>query len=71
MTLTVLIKFVRLECTNIENNFQINLKNTQLSDLSVYVSEVESMYDDIRRFRHDYINVIISLNESVNSNNIG
>ncbi|MGL4383015.1 MAG: sensor histidine kinase [Bacilli bacterium] len=71
IVLVVLISYVNLKCTNIENNFQINLKNTQLSDLSVYVSEVESMYDDIRRFRHDYINVIISLNESVNSNNIG
>ncbi|WP_438762648.1 GHKL domain-containing protein [Enterococcus sp. AZ194] len=41
------------------------LKDAQLTDLSSYVEQVEAMYNELRSFRHDYRNILISLNESV------
>jgi two-component system sensor histidine kinase AgrC len=39
-------------------------KEQQLSALSSYSQHVESLYKDIRSFRHDYTNILVSLNEA-------
>ena len=39
----------------------IDQKDTQLNELSIYSHQVESLYEEIRSFRHDYINILTSL----------
>ena len=39
--------------------------NKQLEELSVYSKHVESLYNEIRSFRHDYINVLTSIQEGI------
>ncbi|MGT2754486.1 sensor histidine kinase [Streptococcus ovis] len=39
-------------------------KDQQLSALSSYSAHVESLYKELRSFRHDYTNVLTSLNEA-------
>lgn len=42
----------------------------QLGNLQAYTSEIESLYDDLRRFRHDYKNVLFSLDGALANENI-
>ncbi|HEM5042114.1 TPA: GHKL domain-containing protein [Streptococcus suis] len=46
------------------------LKDKQLTDLSRYSRHVESLYKEIRSFRHDYTNILISLNEAIKEEDI-
>ena len=39
----------------------IDQKDTQLNELAIYRHHVESLYEEIRSFRHDYINILTSL----------
>lgn len=40
-------------------------KNKQLEELSIYSQHIESLYNEIRSFRHDYINVLTSIQEGI------
>ncbi|MGU7935885.1 sensor histidine kinase [Streptococcus suis] len=46
------------------------LKDKQLTDLGRYSRHVESLYKEIRSFRHDYTNILISLNEAIKEEDI-
>lgn len=46
------------------------LKDRQLTNLSQYSRYVESLYRDIRSFRHDYTNILVSLNEAIKAEDI-
>lgn len=46
------------------------LKDKQLTDLSRYSRHVESLYKEIRSFRHDYTNILVSLNEAIKEEDI-
>ncbi|NQP54686.1 GHKL domain-containing protein [Streptococcus suis] len=46
------------------------LKDKQLADLGRYSRHVESLYKEIRSFRHDYTNILISLNEVIKEEDI-
>ncbi|HFI0041721.1 TPA: sensor histidine kinase [Streptococcus suis] len=46
------------------------LKDKQLTDLGRYSRHVESLYKEIRSFRHDYTNILISLNEAIREEDI-
>lgn len=46
------------------------LKDKQLTDLGRYSRHVESLYKEIRSFRHDYTNILISLNEAIKDQDI-
>ncbi|HEM6179063.1 TPA: GHKL domain-containing protein [Streptococcus suis] len=46
------------------------LKDKQLADLGRYSRHVESLYKEIRSFRHDYTNILISLNEAIKDQDI-
>ncbi|HEP1813836.1 TPA: GHKL domain-containing protein [Streptococcus suis] len=52
-----------------ENEIQ-ELKDKQLADLGRYSRHVESLYKEIRSFRHDYTNILISLNEAIKEEDI-
>lgn len=47
-----------------------HLKDRQLTNLSQYSRHVESLYRDIRSFRHDYTNILVSLNEAIKAEDI-
>ncbi|HEM6032278.1 TPA: GHKL domain-containing protein [Streptococcus suis] len=46
------------------------LKDKQLADLGRYSRHVESLYKEIRSFRHDDTNILISLNEAIKEEDI-
>lgn len=46
------------------------LKDKQITDLGRYSRHVESLYKEIRSFRHDYTNILISLNEAIKAEDI-
>ncbi|HEL1995529.1 TPA: GHKL domain-containing protein [Streptococcus suis] len=52
-----------------ENEIQ-ELKDKQLADLGRYSRHVESLYKEIRSFRHDYTNILVSLNEAIKEEDI-
>lgn len=43
----------------------ITQKDKQLKDLSVYNQHIESLYDEVRNFRHDYINILSSIQSGI------
>lgn len=45
-------------------------KDNQLKNLTSYSHHVESLYKEIRSFRHDYTNILFSLNESIKKRDI-
>lgn len=42
----------------------------ELNNLEKYTADLEVMYDDLRRFRHDYKNILFSLKSAMDSNNL-
>ena len=48
----------------------IKQKDTQLYELSSYSHHVESLYEEIRGFRHDYINILTSLKLGIDNQDI-
>ena len=48
----------------------IDQKDTQLNELSSYSHHVESLYEEIRSFRHDYINILTSLKLGIDTQDI-
>lgn len=53
-------------------NYRILAETQQLElqRLKTYTSYIETMYDDLRRFRHDYKNILLSLGETIQSGNL-
>ncbi|HEM3438758.1 GHKL domain-containing protein [Streptococcus suis] len=52
-----------------DREFQ-ELKDKQIIDLGRYSRHIESLYKEIRSFRHDYTNILISLNEAIKEEDI-
>ena len=48
----------------------IDQKDTQLNELAIYSHHVESLYEEIRSFRHDYINILTSLKLGIDNQDI-
>lgn len=48
----------------------LSLKDQQLNSMSSYSKHIESLYTQIQGFRHDYTNLLVSLNEAINSNDM-
>ncbi|MBC8743393.1 GHKL domain-containing protein [Lactobacillus sp. Marseille-P7033] len=64
-SLAIYIPTRLLQDKSIIQNQQLELEN-----LSQYTSHIESMDDKLRRFRHDYKNILLSLNDAVENKNI-
>lgn len=45
-------------------------KDKQLEELSVYSQHIESLYNEIRSFRHDYINILTSIQAGIEQKDI-
>lgn len=61
----VFILYFNFKIKEILDKENADLKEQQLEDLSRYSQHVESLYKELRSFRHDYTNVLVSLNESI------
>lgn len=49
---------------------EIRLKDEMLENLHVYTTNVENMAADMRKFRHDHINLLLGFREHLDSNDI-
>ena len=54
----------------LQNKSAIQNQRLELENLSQYTSHIETMYDELRRFRHDYKNILLSLNDAVENRDI-
>lgn len=45
-------------------------KDSQLQAMNAYSHHIESLYKEIRSFRHDYTNILVSLQESIKNRDI-
>ncbi len=41
-----------------------------MSDLAHYSQQIEQLYTDLRRFRHDYLNILSSIKYGIDSKDI-
>ncbi|MEX0381506.1 sensor histidine kinase [Leuconostoc sp. MS02] len=48
----------------------IDQKQHQLDNLTHYTQQIENLYHSLNAFRHDYANLMISLDESIQTNNM-
>lgn len=63
LTMFLTAKFLRQR----EELYYVNIR---LTNLESYTSELEVMYDDMRRFKHDYQNILYSLKSALDSDNL-
>jgi len=70
ITILILLKYLGDKILEIDRKQMQFLKDEQLTNLSTYVKNMEAMYDDLRSFQRDYKNILISLNESIKTNDI-
>lgn len=67
---TVSMLYLNYQKKEIQDREIQDLKDKQLTDLGRYSRHVESLYKEIRSFRHDYTNILISLNEAIKEEDI-
>lgn len=48
-----------------------NAREQELRYLSAYSKKVEGLYEELRAFRHDYANILVSLKEGIDRKDIG
>lgn len=61
---------IYLSTKSLQKNITIQNQQLELNQLSQYTSHIETMYDELRRFRHDYKNILLSLNDAVENRDI-
>lgn len=59
-----------LPTRSLEKDALIHNQQIELDNLAHYTSHIEAMYDELRRFRHDYKNILLSLNDAVENKNM-
>ena len=62
--------YISEEVKKEQENELIRLKDQQLNSMSSYSEHIESLYTQIRGFRHDYTNLLVSLNEAIHHNDM-
>lgn len=62
--------YISEEVKKEQENELISLKDQQLNSMASYSEHIESLYTQIRGFRHDYTNLLVSLNEAINHNDM-
>ena len=61
------IQYIIKENINLEVQ---KVKDSQIESISKYSNHIESLYREVRSFRHDYTNLLVSLNESIKNRDI-
>lgn len=70
LVIVLLVVYLNIKTRQLDKQRIQQLKDNQLADLTSYVQQIEAMYDELRSFRHDYHNVLISLNQSIKTKNL-
>ncbi|MBO0454211.1 two-component system, LytTR family, sensor histidine kinase AgrC [Enterococcus sp. AZ007] len=70
LVIILLIIYLNIKTRQLDKQRIQRLKDSQLADLTSYVQQIETMYEELRGFRHDYHNVLISLNESIKTKDL-
>lgn len=70
LTIIALLTYLNMKTRELDRQRIQQLKDNQLADLTSYVQQIETMYGELRSFRHDYHNILISLNESIKSKDL-
>lgn len=55
---------------NVKTKYAIRQKSTQIKNDTRYMSEIETHYNELRRFRHDYQNMMLSINEYLKTHDL-
>lgn len=66
------IVLIAMELTSryLANRDRADAAEYRLANLAKYTNQLEVMTDDLRRFRHDYHNILYSLNSALETNNL-
>lgn len=67
--LVMLFLFLAARCFYLEK-IQTEAKQKALQDLQDYTRSLETMYNDLRSFKHDYINILLSMSGYIANNDI-
>lgn len=67
---TISLLYLNYQKKEIQDREIQELKDKQLTDLGRYSRHIESLYKEIRSFRHDYTNILVSLNEAIKEEDI-
>lgn len=71
--ITILVLFTVLIFYNmydiLENNYELNLQQAQSTVMQDYIHRMESFYEEIRSFRHDYRNILSTMQSYIESEN--
>ncbi|MCI1969473.1 sensor histidine kinase [Clostridium luticellarii] len=66
----IAIMLVYLNNKNIKNKLEKGYKEKELKQLTEYTNVIENMSDDLRRFKHDYANIMQVLSSYIKANDI-
>lgn len=53
-----------------KKRFEVKEKEIKLTSMQIYTEQLEKNYTEMRRFRHDYINILASMAEYINKRDI-
>lgn len=53
-----------------QKNYEMKEKKTELKNMRLYTEKLERNYTEIRRFRHDYINILASMSDYIANRDI-
>lgn len=70
LVIVLLVIYLNIKTRQLDKQRIQQLKDNQLADLTSYVQQIEAMYSELRSFRHDYHNVMISLNQSIKTKDL-
>lgn len=70
LVIVLLVIYLNIKTRQLDKQRIQQLKDNQLADLTSYVQQIEAMYSELRSFRHDYHNVLISLNQSIKTKDL-
>lgn len=55
---------------NVKTEYEVQKQRTQIQNDTRYMSEIEAHYNELRRFRQDYQNMLISIDEYLKSDDL-
>lgn len=67
--LVMLFLFLAMRCSYLEK-IQAEAKQNALQDLQDYTHNLETMYNSLRSFKHDYINILLSMSGYIANNDM-
>lgn len=68
--LVMLFLFLAMRCSYLEK-IQTEAKQDALQDLQYYTRNLEAMYNGLRSFKHDYINILLSMSGYIRNGDMG